>query len=49
MSDRIADRLMDPYPGKLHTGYLLLGLIFVVMFIECSSEFGLIASNTKPC
>lgn len=41
MRNRIAEKLMDPEPRKLHTGYLLLGLFLLVMFITCSSEFGL--------
>jgi hypothetical protein len=39
--NRIAEKLMDPQPAKLHMGYLLLGLFSLVMFITCSSEFGL--------
>ena len=41
MSDRIDAKMMDPEPRKLHTGYLLLGLFSLVMFITCSSDFGL--------
>lgn len=40
--DRIAERLMDPDPKKLHAGYLLLGLFVLVMFVTCASETGLI-------
>lgn len=42
MRDRIAERMMDPEPRRLHVGYVLLGLFILVMFLTCATDTGLI-------